>query len=260
MNKILFCQSLIGLSNQTGRLTGAFTSIVDAFININKYKSVKLKTFLRMSSTRWVDLCFKNKQFGSPKIVLSSTWDNKFHSEIIVCSGRFLLDIILYKLDVKCDKLIILDSFDIACPRYFPEKTIVEKDIPTKNYILLANKANLKRMNNSYEYYHKFSKERLGTLTFEEDKFFYSRKDKWYIKNGKRSWFENIGKGIFERLYHNVEVYYSTKGMKQKDGLYYYINLFGIDGEKNQYPLEISKNDIEEKLLMKEDDLLLKLL
>ena len=46
--------------------------------------------------------------------------------------------------------------------------------------------------------------------------------------------------------------------MLYKDGLCYYLNLFGINGLINHYPLSISKRSIEEKLFMNSKDKLIK--
>jgi len=259
VNNTLFVQALVGLSDQTGRLTGTFTSLIDSYINIKKYiEDVNIKTFVRMPSSNWIDLCIKNRHFGSKRVTLSMTKEKNFSSDIIVCSARFLIDIVLHSLNVECNNMIILDSFDAACFRFLPQNNL-DQIIPTKNFTFLANKANIKAIGtNSYEYYHKFSKERLETLSFDHKHFYYSRKDKWYIKTGRKTWFENIGKGIFERIYHGVNVHYSTKGMTTKDGLYHYLNLFGIDGCKDHFPLPMTKIQIENLLFMRDDDLLLK--
>jgi hypothetical protein len=47
--------------------------------------------------------------------------------------------------------------------------------------------------------------------------------------------------------------------MYEKDGLYYYLDLFGIDGSVDHIPLKISKEEIEDVLFMKEDDTLIEL-
>jgi len=260
MSDTMIAQALVGIHDGTGRLTGTFTSMTDAFINLRRFKkNVRIKTFIKMRPTQWMDLCIKNSHFGSNKITLSMQQDKNFDSEVIICSARFLIDVLLYGLNVKCKKVIIFDSFDVACNRYFPDKTF-KIPFQFEKYYFLANPANMEVFEKHFEYYHKFSSERMDTITFPESHFYYSRKSKWYIKNARRSWFENIGKGIFERLYKNVNVYYNTSGMKVKDGLYYYLNLFDIDATKNQYPLKISKDDIKNKLIMKEDDLILDLL
>jgi len=260
MSDVLIAQALVGIHDGTGRLTGTFTSMTDSFINLKRFnKNVKLKTFIKMLPTQWMDLCIKNSHFGSNKITLSMTQDKKFDAETIICSARFLIDVILYNLDVKCKKVIIYDSFDVACNRYFPDNKF-QIPFSFETYYYLANPANRRVFEKYIEYYHKFSSERMDTITFEQPKFYYRRKSKWYIKTGRGSWFENIGKGIFERLYHNVEVYYNINGMKQKDGLYYYLKLLGVDATKNQYPLNVSKEDIENKLIMKEDDIVLDLI
>lgn len=260
MSDILLPQTLVGLNDQTGRLTGTFTSLADCFINLKKYiNNIRIKTYIKMTGTAWFDLCLSNNHFGSKQITLSGKPDKKFDAEIIICSARFLIDVSLFNLKVKCKKLIILDSFDVACNRYFPDKKF---NFPFKfdEYYFLANKANLHVFDNSYEYYHTFSSDRMDSIIFKEKHFYYTRKQKWYIKNGKKSWFENIGKGIFERLYKDVKVHYNIRGMTQKDGLYYYLKLFDVDGTKNHYPLEITKDDIKDKLFMKENDLLLDLI
>jgi hypothetical protein len=241
------------------KITGAFTSVIDAFINLSKFKKVRFKTFSKtMTVTQWINTCIENKHFGDKKTTLSMIKEPYLSADIIVCSTRFLVDVQMFDLEVNCKKIIFLDSFDVACPRYFDRSQFINS-IPCEDYIFLGNPSNKDKLPNFREYYHTFSPERLDTISFENDHYYYSRKDKWYIKIGRRSWFENIGKGIFERLYHNKSVHYTTKGMTQRDGLYFYLRRFGVDGEQDHYPLPITRKDIEDKLFMKEDDLLVQL-
>lgn len=81
-----------------------------------------------------------------------------------------------------------------------------------------------------------------------------------YVRHEKigNEYFENIGKLIFEFIYYNKKVKYFNTNYSKPDGLTYYLKLFNIDDTYSQY-LNITKQDVINKLFMKNDDLLLHL-
>lgn len=71
-------------------------------------------------------------------------------------------------------------------------------------------------------------------------------------------YFENIGKLLFEFRYFGKPVkYYNINHME--DGLTHYLRLFGVDDTVTQ-DLKFTREDVEDKLFMKEDDLLIQIL
>lgn len=213
-----------------------------------------------------------NKNFGDPKLfysVMKPEWIGekiRVGSRITICSARLLYEKMMGRLNLYfrmgLGSLFILDSLDLYKSKVnaVPNLDIaIPKNL--KSCFYLSNPANFIDKKKNIEYYHKFSKERLDTLPdigVLKNVFEYSRKDKEKIKV-KDMPFENIGKGIFEHLYHNKTVnYYADHAIK--DGLYYYLKLFGIDGLKNNVPLKISREEIEDKLFMKNDDEIIKLI
>ena len=275
------------IQNYFGKFTGVITSIIDTYMNLQHHigpENVRLVTtwskvphwgrpWSEDWEEKWIKICRDNKNFGSIRgdIVDSFHGDVRlFGADLIICSSRFLIDVINEGFEIYSDRLIVLDSMDIHQPKYRSYRNL-DDAVWTDNCIWLCNPANMGITKyKEYEYYHKFNSDRLETIKFKNEPFYYSREKKYYINIEKGKYFENIGKGIWERVYHNIPVYYDTKGMYMRDGLYYYLKLFGIDGEKDHRPLPLySEVDrvakeihkiVKNKLLMKKDDLLLELL
>lgn len=205
-----------------------------------------------------------NKNFGDPKIFFSVT-ENKgeqieLGSRVTICSARLLYEKLMGRLNLKfrmgTGNLFILDSLDLYRSKV--------KDIPSLDIAIpknlhrlfyFSNPSNFLKGKNNIEYYHKFSKTRLDTLELNDVYNYQRQKEKIKVKG---NYYENIGKSIFEHLYHGKEVNYSAKNMTMKDGLYYYLKLFGVDGSKDHFPLNISREEIEDKLFLKDDDEIVK--
>ena len=68
--------------------------------------------------------------------------------------------------------------------------------------------------------------------------------------------FENMGKGLLEHLWHGKTVHYKPDGMFTEDGLWYYLNLFNIDVNKEQTISGISKRTFMHHLFYKIGDIL----
>ena len=71
-------------------------------------------------------------------------------------------------------------------------------------------------------------------------------------------YFENIGKQLFEHLYFGKKVNYYADGAYIKDGMYFYLKNFEIDGMKDFENIKISRSMIMNHLFMKSNDELLK--
>jgi hypothetical protein len=160
-----------------------------------------------------------------------------------------------------------------------------------ENAIILCNKSNIKisPWKDSYEYYIKLSDTRLNKLKYYsipvsnhilksshyipiDAKYVYNDLKKQknintdiykvkefhfcrrYLSN-TGTYSENIGKLIFEMIWLGKPVYYYSKPKSFDDGLHYYLNLFGINDNKDQL-LSITKQDIEDELFMHDDDFL----
>ena len=233
----------------SGRADGVLTSVLDTYANLSRYIDVELKINTDKVGDFYL-LCKRNKFFGIPDIMKCVTLDKTFEAETIITSTKVLYD----DIELNCNRLVLLDSFDMAKVKY---GVLPLPQIPCKNTILLCNPATMIDQLDCKEYYHKFNTKRLNTMTVCEQ-LLYMRvnKDHIYMKGG--IYFENIGKSIFEMLYLNKSVSYY--GDQIHDGLYYYLQLLGIDGEKDYIPLPLTPKDIEEKLTMKDDDLLLEIL
>jgi len=232
----------------SGRADGVLTSIIDAYINLSKFTDISLKINTDDVGQFYL-LCKRNKFFGFPDIMKCVTLEKTFEADTIITSTKVLYD----DIELKCDKLLLLDSFDMAKAKY---GVLPEPKIPCKNTVLLCNPATMNDWFTCKEYYHKFS-ERINT-TSPCAQLLYMRVNKDHIYITDTIYFENIGKTIFEMLYLGKNVTYY--GDKTHDGLYYYLKLFGVDGEKDYIPLPITKKDIEDKLFMKDDDLLLEMI
>lgn len=241
MNLIVFYHS--------GRANGVLTSIIDTYLNLSERIDITLKINTNDVGQFYL-LCKRNKFFGFPDIMKCVTLTTEFEAETIITSTKILYD----DISLKCNKLILLDSLDIAKAKFglFPEPKN-----PCDNTILLCNPATMNDWFNCKEYYHKFSPMRLNTLDSCRQ-LVYMRVNKEDIYIGDSIYFENIGKSIFEMSYLGRSVTYY--GDKIHDGLYYYLKLFGIDGEQDHILLPLTTQDIEQKLMMKDDDLLLELI
>lgn len=221
-----------------------------------KIEKILLKTKVNQITTS-VPFLKYNRNFGDINLVNSiKTNQNIFEADVIICSARLLREITKgLKIELKCGKIIVIDTFDC-----FKHSMQLDVGIHTNNCIFLCNPSNFKCTNHKVvEYYHKYNSKRLISLMQTRkinNSLIYRRSDKEKMKVGN-TYFENQGKSIFEYLYFGKRVEYHTDGLKIKDGLCYYLELFGIDGTKNHIPLKITREEIEDKLFMKENDYLL---
>jgi len=237
--------SILLLHFHMGRVNGTLTSLIDTYFNL---KNLGIDCKLKIATTdplgSVIQLFKRNNYFGDIEILKSLSLDKEFESETIICSYKLLTD----NISISCNKLIILDSLD--------NFKYGQLYLPFTNIKVLANPANLR--SGYLEYYHKFSNKRLSSITNKNTSIFYQRTNK-EIKVRKH-YFENIGKIIWENIYLENKVFYSSIGRTIEDGLHFYLKLFGVDSRQDYKPLPITKNEIIDKLFMRKDDLLLTLL
>lgn len=253
------------LQYHDSRITGAFTTILDAYVNLSKYMDIDLKTVWGLTTHDARRYLKNNNFFGTRAVAESLTFESSFERETIICTSKLLADLtytylMRRKVQYHCKNLIVLDSFDLA-KTGFNILPNLDSYVKADNCVFLCNPANFAYTKYpKYEYYHKFNKERLDSQVTIANKYNYKRSSKQEIRVIKGGYFENIGKRIFEYIYHGHPVRYRTDGMFMKDGLYYYLKLFGVDAFKNHNPLKIKKAEVVDKLFMKEDDILLDIL
>lgn len=242
------------LTYHSGFIDEVITSAIDLFLNLSKRTNIEFK-IITDDIGKFISLCKYNRNFGCPDILQLITNDKQFEADTVICSTKFLNDIKIHNIKVQCNKMILLDSLDIIKSYY---GLIAPLESPCKDTTLLCNPSNFNMVEsfNYYEYYHKFSRERLDTLITPYEQLLYMRRNKDSIHIIDSIYFENIGKIIFEMLYtKNMVTYYSDE---IEDGLHYYLKLFGVDGHKDHELLEMSPMEIQDCLFMKDDDTILK--
>jgi len=238
------------LHHHSGRANGTLTSMIDTYFNL---QDVELKIISGDHVHNTIQFIRDNDYFGDKGILNCLTKDLSFEANTIICSAKLLVDINVFNIKIKCKRMIVLDSLDI----FKLNKNIVSFSIPTLDMIFLCNPAN-KVPFKTHEYYHKFSHKRLDTLKKSCELQIYSRmsRDDIIVDNIP---FENIGKRVWENLYHGTKVLYQPDGLRIEDGLCYYMKLFGLDCNKEKI-LSVTREQIVDKLFMKEDDLIYELL
>lgn len=199
-----------------------------------------------------------------------------------------------FKFHTDCNLLIFLDTLGLWIGDIYGVLNVFQEYIKDSNSLLLGSPFNLKYSNifkNSEEYYHKFSDARMQYLIKKFSTPLYSKYyDSFEYKQIKENqiypasddektahnyagyiykrWFqrkniyaENIGKMIYENVLLNKYTYYSNENKCIDDGLTWYFKYLDLDDNISQ----IMNNDknrkmIIDKLFMKEDDLILKIL
>ena len=186
-----------------------------------------------------------NRNFGDFNLIHSIVQDKSvFNARTVVCSARLIYEILMgADIEIECEKLIVLDSLDTYKSKVgiFPDFDDLYSTMFNNSFVVqLCNPATFRNTNyKQLEYYHIFSHRRLEALKksgyFEGKEIFeFSRRNKEKTMIVEPSHFENMGKGIFEHLWNGIPVDYKTDGMFCKDGLWYYLNLVGVDADKDQ--------------------------
>jgi len=205
-----------------------------------------------------------NRNFGEYNLLYSIDQENNtFKADTVICSGRLIYEILNGEdIEIECNKLIVLDSLDTYRSKIgvFPNFDEFFDTLKDTEIIQLSNPATMRDSKyEQREYYHKFSPERLNALRQSgiiKDKYEFDRRKKPKILITDNEYFENVGKGIFEHLWFRKKVYYKPNGMMyDKDGLYYYLKLFGVDATKEQELPVITKDEIKDKLFWRVNEI-----
>jgi len=207
-----------------------------------------------------------NRNFGDFNLFHSvEQKQTKFKAKRIVCSARLLYEILMgADIELECEKLFVLDSLDTYKSKIgmFPDLDDIFDTMFKNTYIIqFSNPATFRETKyDQREYYHKFSRRRLNALNQsghlkDELNFRRTRADKGDIGDG--NYFENIGKQLFEHIYFGKKVNYYADGAYMKDGMWFYLNKFGIDGMKDFEDIKMTKSMIMDKLFMKNKDQIL---
>ena len=205
-----------------------------------------------------------NRNFGDFTLLFSIEQEKRiYEAETIICSGRLIYEILNGEdIELKCDRLIVLDSLDTWKSKVgiFPDFDDYFKTIEkTTDITQLSNPANFRESEyRQIEYYHKFSYRRLNAMRDSgllKDNYVFKRAGKEKTDIGEGLHFENMGKGMFEHLWFGREVEYQTDGMFMEDGLYYYMKLFDLDAFENQ-KIRIGKRKFMNHLFYKTTDYL----
>jgi hypothetical protein len=256
-----------------GVIDGVFASIIDLYYNLLEYIDVDF-SIVTIDPEKCIKHLFKN---NNGDLVNKIVTENKFERDIIICSARLLYDEVC---ELECNKLIVLDSLDLSKSLYGVHPNIyqfIPVNLVKDDVVFLSNPANIMIdcIYSQIVYYQKLSKQRLESLPpyrgrFVDDyslkmRFFYNtydyrRTDKEYMEIKRNKYFENVGRSIFEHIYFGKKVYYYTDGMFMKDGLFYYLDLFGVNGMIRHSPLLITKEMVESILFMDENDVILDLI
>ena len=259
-----------------GYFDGTFSSMVDTYYNLLKYKiDVEFKIISYPDVGRTIIDIPAN--FGTNDL-LNITTDKCFVADIIICSSCLIYNhfsVPLNELVLKANKIIILDSLDIQLSKLSvvtqygvipPLHEATEFD----NCILLCNPSNIGNCEfKTHIYYHKFSHRRLlnpihrkrilksidNVKTYQYSRILRHKK----YEDHSPVVHENIGKIIFECIYYGVNVNYSADGYVS-DGLSCYLELFDIEASVNHFPLPLDSDDIEQKLFMTKSDRLLRII
>jgi hypothetical protein len=243
-------------------ISGAFTSILDIYFNLRNFVDVDLRIVFDLDALSIMRFFSYQNFFGDGRAMSGLTKNTDFESDVIIISYELLANIAKNKvrLNIGCDRLIILDSLDIQRFNYDGLIPVVANHISCNECILLANPANHGIADNTIEYYHKLSGIRLNGLDIPKRTYNYKRTDKDHIKLSGDVYFENIGKGIFENIIKGNTVNYYPDGLTVTDGLCYYLKLFDIDPTIEHCPLKINLIKIINKLFFDKNDKVLELL
>jgi hypothetical protein len=272
------------------QMNGITTSLFDMYFNLKKYgcnikcyifvDCADMKNNMKYINTINKSIPIAGMNYEFCNIGKLNEWINNHKSENLIVS--FAIMKYLSTFDFRYDNLIMLDSglmfYDYIMNNNKKNKYV--QNIP--NIKILGNPCNEKfYTNNYYVYYHKFSLERLNYLdsldkkngVFDElernaedtDEIKFNSMLKNTLKYQRwrnvvdSIYSENIGKLIFEFVYMNKKVYYSSENKSQDDGLTEYLRLFDFDDNVTQ-EIKFTKQDVINKLCFHKDDLVLKLL
>jgi hypothetical protein len=204
-----------------------------------------------------------NRNLGDFNLLFGIKLDEKkFKADTIVCSARLIYELLMgADIELDCNKLIVLDSLDTYKSKVgiFPDMDLYF-DTLSCDIVQLSNPSTFRETKyKQIEYYHKFNEKRLSSIRQTgrlKIQYIFSRKSKPKTKIDIFGYFENIGKGIFENTYFGIPVLYQKEGMFTKDGLWYYLNKFGLDATEDQ-EIKLKKSEIRRHLFFDRKDVML---
>jgi hypothetical protein len=247
--------------NDAVSLSGAFTSMIDLYLNLKNFIEVDMKIMFDIHSTGMLNYFRVQNFFGNIDLLSTLTKDRNHESDTVIISSELLGQIIKgLEINIKCDRLIILDSLDLQKVKFnlLPDLTSF---LFCDNCVLLSNPANFNILSvKTLEYYHKFNPKRLLSIDWYPKIANYDRRDKKHSKMKDNVYVENIGKSIFESIFLGNQINYHANELPVEDGLCSYLRLFGIDPHIDHFPLKIKKEEIKEKLFFSEKDKVLEIL
>lgn len=276
---------------------GSYVNVVDTYLDLKKFGfNFDFKSHNILNDPKAPLTIYKN--IGNIDIMNSLTNETSYDDDLVIINFSFVYRIFQYNLPIKlkCKTLIVFDETHQW--RAYQEGILDKCNDWLKNsadeVIFLCNPETDKYcFDNIVRYYHKMSTDRLEFLKpqfnngktlvripelhdkntvlygyfddwhkklthkniFECDKYIYTRSSKYNNK-----YYELFGMITFEFLYYGRKVGYKPLNKTNEDGFVHYFNLFGYDDEKEYEILDISKEEIEEKLIMNENDKLLELI
>lgn len=261
-------------------MSGEFTSILDTYHNLKKYKENVDIFILAEKNQNCIQL------FNSlPKDILINFYNpkedykKKFEKyNCVICSAYYFFAIAQNKISnfFQNQKILILDSssFIISKINNIPIFEKIQEQERKSELFIFGNPFNKQffKNQNYIEYYHKLDFNRLDrykkTIQILEkfqkedhvgkNPLVYSALN--YFRNvlvhyhHPKKYYENIGKCIFEMLYLERPVFYRIKNKSfDCDGLSYYLKLFNIDDTKDQH-LIVPSTLIKQKLSFQPKD------
>lgn len=260
-------RNLLLVYNDLINLSGSFTSIFDLYFSLSKFvNAVDIRMMFDIKNTDMIKYLEFQNFFGHRNMISKLTKKRDYEADTIIISCQFLTQMAENKIevDIECDKLILLDSLDLqrSVSNMVPKLDNISNYIFYNDCILLSNPSNFGIIDvPTLEYYHKFDVKRVLSRNYEAKRFDYRRTDKEHIILDNGVYFENIGKLIFENIFVGNEVNYYPDGLGGNvDGLCYYLELFGIDPNKEHLPLKISREEVIEKLFFNESDKILEVI
>jgi hypothetical protein len=162
-------------------------------------------------------------------------------------------------------KTLPCNNIKFLCNPYM--KTLIESQLGNVDVEEYFQKLSRRRLNHLEEKYKKHSgiltSEHYGKVSWNSKALFHAHGFSEYhfkrrFEYGKGDFRDNFPRLVFEFLWLGRKVFYSSEGKKIDDGFTSYLNLFNVDDKVSRF-LDISRDEIEEKLFMKENDLMVKI-
>jgi len=258
------------------KMSGEFTSILDAYVNTKKYlDNVKIKVVAKANKH------LKQLRNSLPQNIEIELYNDEIKDiecDICVLSSFYFFQLARQEIRdfIKAKRYLVFDSSSFIIAEY---NDINMMDLIPWNATVLCNNFNSRFCKNFKIYYHKIDFDRvisaasrpqltqnnvlkkdstiLDPLTYNELLYKRNINISFNVSPERpKRFFENIGKSIFEFAYLNKPVYYSPENKCFDDGLTEYLSLFNINDNKEQI-IKIPKKELMDKLSFQANDLLL---